>query len=412
MRILLLSLQEVQESAPGSGSTQARRIRLEEDQSLAMVEAMRDGGNLAPMLVCLQNSRLHRLAAERNLPLLAVSGGRSLWGMVRLWRWQRRHRSLLVQTVGEEAMRLGYWVFRMRRPGTTLLAHAFFLRPPAETACCSREMLSASRILYGSSYVRERLRQAWEGAVCQEEYARLNAALIALQPGIDSEGFAPSISFEEGGRFVFAMNDSLVPRSGAQTVVRAMAALWQRSDLPAWEVRMLGAGPRFQEVLSEARSLGVASRLCLLHEQSVPQVLSFCHAWLAPGSAPDEAPKTLWQGFAAGLPVICSRSSLHLERLAPHASSVWPEGPASLVPVNDAQALARAMIDCMQQADLREELIRRSHFVFSQTGWRHMAAQACMLFEDWLQGLETATPGQQCPASSESPLPLTDSHEM
>ena len=53
------------------------------------------------------------------------------------------------------------------------------------------------------------------------------------------------------------MGESLAPRSGAQLVTRAMAAIWQRDDLPPWEVRMLGGGPRFQEVLEAKKADGI-----------------------------------------------------------------------------------------------------------------------------------------------------------
>lgn len=51
MRILLLSLQDENQDAAPAGSTRARVRRLEEEQTLALVRAMRDGGRLAPLLV-------------------------------------------------------------------------------------------------------------------------------------------------------------------------------------------------------------------------------------------------------------------------------------------------------------------------------------------------------------------------
>ena len=392
MRILLLSLQSSPAGQAAGLATHARRIRIEEDQTLALARAMRDGGNLAPMLVCRKGTRLHRLAGELSLPCMAVGSPRGgLWGLLRLWHWQRRFKYLFIQTVGEEAMTLGYRLLRLRPAGSALLGHAFFLRAPDAALCKSREMLAAQRILCGSGHVRQRLLEAW-GSLPQGRTPPPEEALHLLAPGINSKAFSPAPAWQarRGGHFIFGLADSLVPRSGAQTAVRAMAALWQRSDLPPWEVRMLGEGPRFVEVLDEARNLGVASRLCLLAEQNPAEALRHCHAWLAPGSAPDEAPETLWQGCAAGLPVICSASPLHEERLAPHALPNWPRGPALLVPMNDAQALARAMIEIMQREALREELARCGHALCRQIDWQQMAAQACALFEGWLRGLEAA----------------------
>ncbi len=125
MRILLLSLQSEERD-----TARARQRLLEEEQSLALVRNMRDGGRLAPLLVCLKGSRLHERARALNLPLLAVGSaatGNPLT-LLRLWNWQRKHKMLLIQTVGEEALPLGRRVLRMRRAGGGLLAHAFFLR--------------------------------------------------------------------------------------------------------------------------------------------------------------------------------------------------------------------------------------------------------------------------------------------
>ncbi|MGE9984164.1 glycosyltransferase family 4 protein [Desulfovibrio sp. SGI.169] len=396
MRILLLSLQNETEDAGHSGSTRARMWRLEEEQTLALVRTMRDGGRLAPLLVCLKGSRLHERARALNLPLLAVSGagpGNPLT-LLRLWNWQRKRKKLLIQTVGEEALALGRRVLRMRPAGGGLLAHAFFLRPPAPELCNGRDMTAARHILCGSEHVRGRILAAWARAPQKSAAPENRSALLPLPPGICLDGFDPApppFQADAGRHFVFGMGESLAPRSGALLVARAMSAIWQRDDLPPWEVRMTGGGPRFREVLDEAASLGVESRLCLLGEQPEADVLAHCHAWLAPGSSPEEGPATLWAGFAAGLPVVCSQSALHLERLRGHDGAVLP------VAENDPQALAKAMIDVMRDAELRRALGRRGAALVRDAGLQAMAERACRLFETWLQEAENAG-GESAPA--------------
>lgn len=399
MRILLLSLQnEEQDAAPGGGSTRARLWRLEEEQTLALVRTMRDGGRLAPLLVCLKGSRLHERARALNLPLLTVGGagaGNPLT-LLRLWNWQRRHKKLLILTVGEEAPALGRRVLRMRPAGGGLLAHAFFLRPPAPEQCNGKDMAAARHVLCGSEHVRGRILAAWEQAPQQAAASGTGDVLLPLPPGISLDGFDPApapFREDEGKHFIFGMGESLAPRSGALLVARAMATIWQRDDLPPWEVRMLGGGPRFEEVLDEAISLGVESRLCLLNEQHEPDALRNCHAWLAPGSSPEEAPETLWAGFAAGLPVICSQSGLHRERLHGHDDAVLP------VAENDPQALAKAMIEVMRDAELRRVLAQRGAALAPDTGLQAMAERACRLFEAWLQDSEDAGGGASAPAA-------------
>ena len=372
MRVLLIALQQTTEG-PASPAEQAqwtevgapmRTARLEEDHALALATAMRDGGRLAPMLLCAKNSRLHRRATALNLPTLAAGGPVDF---ARLWLWQRRHKHLLVQTFGECSMAAGRRVLAMRPPKSTLLCHAFLLRPPHAEACAGKGMLAAHKILCGSNHVRERISRAsgitqgetaWRGPK-NRQLPLTGDVLNQVAPGMSLEGYAPASVWPaapaapgDGRRFIFCMGDALTPRSGVHVLIRAMAAMWQRRDLPQWEVRAAGGGPRFKEVLEEAESLGVQSRLCLLNEQPLSQLLRNCHAWIAPGSAPDELPETLGAGLAAHKPVICGQGELHTQRLmaAPAAACMFEE--------NNPQSLAEAMINIMTNQDLRRSLVQ------------------------------------------------------
>ncbi len=467
MRVLLIALQN---TVPGPASQEEqsrwaelgspmRTARMEEEHVLALTRAMRDGGRLAPMLACRENSHLHARACQLNLPVLTVNGASpgNPFNFWRLWRWQRRHPRLLVQTMGQEAVALGRSVLRMRPAGATLLAHAFPLRPPQGQCAASKAFRAAHKVLCGSHHIMERLaaaetRQAVAGPngkaspngkarsdvkggpaaraslhskgdrgdrggtgetgekhstpnagsrpECGEKSRTLPlgpASLTLLAPGMSLDDFLPTTGYEKEqtagsdtdaaaqGRFVFGLADALTPRSGAQVVMRAMAAIWQRDDLPPWEVRALGGGPRLAEILDEAENLGVASRLSMLNEQYLPEVLPRCHAWIAPGSSPEELPESLWGGVAAGLPLLCSQSPLHLERLSLEACK--PHHAALLVEENDPQALAKAMIDLMQNAELRRDLARGVQALRPLVGLEAFAARACALYTQWCREL-------------------------
>ena len=160
-----------------------------------------------------------------------------------------------------------------------------------------------------------------------------------------------------------------------------MAAIWQRRDLPAWEVRAAGGGPRFLEVLDEADSLGVQSRLCLLNEQSLPHLLRTCHAWIAPGSAPDELPETLGAGLAAQTPVICGQSALHEQRLAvaPDAACMFEE--------NNPQSLAECMINVMTDAAQRRRIVEAGNALRPGLSHESFALATCTRHEGWCSQL-------------------------
>lgn len=348
----------------------ARLDALNEEQAMAMAVGMRDDGRLAPLLVIEKGSELEQGALENGIPYL-LSGP---FLRFQLWRWQRKHSRLIIQTIGLASMRLGYKLLRMRKKDTAILAHAFFMKAPEDKLARCKAMLQANYALCGSGHVAERI-------------AELPPTAIIDAPGLALEQWRRAAPYQEGagGHFVFGMAQSLEPMSGALLVIRAMAALWQRTDLPPWEVRMFGGGPRFREVLNEAESLGVASRLCLLDNQPLPQMLPLCHVWLAPGTNPREFPETARAGIAADVPVICVNSPLHDERLKPA-----PDAPAPALHVasNDPQSLAKAMISLMRDERLRERLVRGGEAIRPEIGLEAMADRTRRIFEKWAGELE------------------------
>ena len=379
MRCLLLALEN-------RGACPLER-RMEAHMALTVARVMRDGGRMAPFVVCSKGSLLDACLREQKLPGMALGRGclAEMLAALRL-RWHCRHwRGLLLQTVGEASVSLGNAVLRLRPKGTTLLAHTFLMAPPSRTLLQGRwrrNLAVADCIFCGSGHVRERLAEHdLDGPTPRGPGER---RLILLPPATDDESATllrnPPAVTEEGRRFIFCMRESLLPRSGAALVVRAMAALWQRMDLPPWEVRLYGGGDRLMEILEKARSLGVASRLSLLGEQPdglMSAALQGAHAYLVPGSSPEEAPVTLWAGLAAGVPAVVSRGPLHEERLRDDEDAVlfFEDG--------NPQELAGAMIRIMQDAPLRRALSASGRDVAMRRLPDDAARELCVFFENW-----------------------------
>lgn len=379
MRCLLLALEN-------AGASLAER-RMETRMALTVARVMRDGGRMAPFVVCSRGGLLADSLRDLKIPHLAIGAGRVAETLAALrLRWRCRHwRGLLIQTFGQASVPLGNAVRRLRPKGTTLLAHAFLMAPPSRALLQGRwrrNLVAADCILCGSGHVRDRL--AEHGVDAPTPQGPGERRLRLLPPVVDGESaglldISPAAA-EEGRHFIFCMRESLLPRSGAALVTRAMAALWQRADLPPWEVRFYGGGDRFMEVFEEARSLGVTSRLSLLGEQDetvMKAALAQAHACLAPGSSPEEAPATLWTGLAAGLPTIVSRGALHEERLRHCEDAVlfFEEG--------NPQALAEAMITLMHDAALRHALAERGRAAALHRLPDDAARDLCAFFESW-----------------------------
>lgn len=394
----------------GRAGSPRRTARLEEDHALALALHMRDGGPLAPMLACRQGSALHRRAMTLNLPVLPLPGVHPAnpLTLFRLWRWQRRHARLLVQTVGEEALALGHCLLRLRPCGSTLLAHAFLLRPPLDGK--NPALHAAHKIFCGSGHVRARLTAAADpgeqGGRADPSAPRLpGPRQVLLAPGLALEAEEHPLAREDspaGARCVFGLGEALAPRSGAQIRHPRHGRHLAAGRPPPWEVRALGGGPRYQELLDEALTLGVAARLCLLNDQPPALALPACRVWIAPGTSPEELPETLWSGVAAGLPNICTRTPLHRERL--DAAALQPDGPcpaqSTAVPPPDLcmeengpalwvppgrprRPWPRPMIAMMTDAPLRRRLAERSAALRPLVGLNAFAARACRCYTIW-----------------------------
>lgn len=369
MRVALIALED-------SGGDE-RNIRLEASQSLALAARMRDGGRIAPLLIATAGSNLARRAAELEIPLLEMKKSFDAIAMFKLWRWQKKHKYLLILGIGSGSISLGCQLLGMRAKNSAGLDFCFFLKPPAAQRKFPKKFFKASHFLCGSSFIGDKLRElGGEQAAFPE--------IVLTPPGINVENYDFSRplftreDFAHKRHFVFGMSESLEPRSGALLVARAMSALWQKNDLPRWEVRMFGCGPRFNEVLEEAENLGVASRLSLLADQPLGEVARHCHAWLAPGSSPTESPEDLWCAFAAQIPLICSKSELHRERLA-----MGPANAALTVHGNNPQEMARAMIAVAANAGLRDRLVRHGSGFLPAISLNAMAARICDYLEEW-----------------------------
>lgn len=289
----------------------------------------------------------------------------------RLWRWQRRIEKLKILAVGGRSASLAARLQKMRKKDRADLN--LYLPFPPDELPGGRDLARFGRCLYGSDFIRKSLEE-----ILDRNKAKLpRPDLIHALPGLDIRAYIPARSpWLPGKRFIFGMAASLERDSGALMVIRAMAALWQHENLPEWEVRMFGAGPRFEEVMAEADVLGVLSRLSLLSAQALSEVAGLCTVWLAPGSSPFIPPEAIWAGFAAGIPVVASMNELHSEQIAE---------PYAMLPIDgkNPQSLAKAMLDLMRDERLRTDLALAGAAELPLISLEGMAERVCAALGDY-----------------------------
>lgn len=343
----------------------------EEAQILAIGKHLLDLNEFSqPILICKRDSNLALQAISADLPVMQLISGNNPLDLLRLWEWQKNIPRLVLVTFGQSALACGILLKIMRKKSSIRLISTFFHLPLVRNKRFFKNLFLADYKIFGSAHIAHTLSK-------YDDHTLPQNGIICL-PGINLDQFHQAKEWNSKKHFIFGMSDCLFPQSGALLTIRAMAALWQKDDLPAWEVRMVGAGSRFREALQEADNLGVASRLCLLWDQPLPEITQACHAWIAPGDNENEVPLTLWAGIAAGLPLICTQTALHKERLA-GAENVAALRINSLNP----QGLARAMIGIMRDSRLRARSIKAGQIFKEQICLDAMADRFIRLLEQF-----------------------------
>lgn len=301
------------------------------------------------------------LISRNRLDDLPHLPARGMLNHFRIWRWVRAHERLLIIAIGNESLKLAGRIAKLRRKDATFLA--WVMMDSRVPDIQPRSLARFQLCICASNHCRDALQ-----AICQSE-------VIVSAPGIDTVPYELQKKDVQPDRVVFGMAESLMPDSGALLLIRAISALWQHQDIPAWEIRLFGAGSRFDEIMAEARKLGVLSRISILGTQPLPEVTRHCHAWIASGISDTERPETLWAGFAARLPVICAMSALHSER-------VWDDSAILPVSPDNPQELAAAMLTLMRDGSLARTVANAGAQMAPKITFDAMAARICSTLND------------------------------
>ena len=262
-------------------------------------------GEYTPVVACLKGSPLAKKLTAEGIEIVPL-GSNKQWNLITLLRLaaaNRRHKFKFIHTHDARAASLGAILRKLWGTGVKLV-HTRRVSYPVKGRSLAKYKL-ADAVVGVSHDTANSLRLS---GLAPEQ-------LCVIHSGIDLSRYTPRTAQEvqKHERFIFAMVGALTPQKGHSVLIKAMALLKEYTDMPPWEVRVVGDGPLFGEILAEAKSLEVDIHLSLLGRQDAAKILPQCDAMLVPSVDGEGSSGTVKEAWAVGLPLICSSLAANLE---------------------------------------------------------------------------------------------------
>ena len=186
-----------------------------------------------------------------------------------------------------------------------------------------------------------------------------SARISVIPNGVSLDRFAPRLAPRPVSTVLTVAN--LRTEKAHEILLAAAAAL--APTYRALHFKIVGDGPRMNELRALAATLGIADRVSFLgHREDVPALLADADAFVLP-SRSEAFPNGAIEAMAAGLPVVASAVGGLLDLIEPGRTGL-------LVPPDDPRALADAIASLVDApatagalgAAARDEVSRRYSF--------------------------------------------------
>ncbi len=346
-------------------------------QLLSLALRLRQEG-FTPRIACPPASPLAKAAKAKKFPLIDIIEKNtqstvtkknkkfSLGTLLRLFFVQKRAVPLCIHCFDAACLPLIKRLVALRKKHSTVVLHSCFALPilPAKQKVLATYWQLPEKIICSSAYMRN----AWaEAGIDPARLSSVHCAHIAAE--------FTQHTVRTRARFIFLTAEDLCQGSGVDLLLKAMLALWGRTDLPEWEIRVVGEGALFTDLLEEAKALGVDSRLALLGKQPLPDMLEHADVFISPHTNADGNIVALMAAWCAGIPLLCTSVQAHME-VVRHEKNAFTLTPA------DPHALIAAMIRLMQEKDLRQRLAHGSAIMRTYANIPRLEKQYLALYRD------------------------------
>lgn len=225
----------------------------------------------------------------------------------------------------------------------------------------AREYLAAS-----ARWVKPSLARAAQLVVpsgfLRQVFSEFNVSATVIPNIIDLETFYPASQQPADTVFTLVITRNLEPIYGLDTAIRALALA--RQEVPTLQLKIAGSGPQGTELERLVAQLGLANAVVFLGRLERPQIVDLyhsAHAMLNP-SRVDNMPNSVLEALACGLPVISTNVG-GVPYIVEHGKT------ALLVPRDDVQAMAQAVVTLCRDNTLRAQLRDSGIKAVAQYAW-------------------------------------------
>ncbi len=347
------------------------------EHAIALCAAGADFGGFKPVAACLAGSASALRLEEAGVAVVPLPGRKTWYPGVwrRLAQARRTYNFSLVHTHDATAARLGA---KCRAAWTEVRwAHTWWA-PPLLKAPKELVKFKAADILAVLS--RESARHL--------EAAGAEPSRLRVVPGGIGPSACPARVESDEARLKFAALGPLVPDSGQEILLEALALFKAANPDVVWELRLVGEGPLFDDFLRRIKVAGIAEHMAFLGPQRACDILPQCDILIAPDVRGEHGCEAVKQAWAAGLPVVCSDLPVHGEMVQNNVNGL-------IVPRHDAEALADRLRELKIDPALRQRLTQGGRESFKDYTFERMVETYACLYEELAADSGTGQNGQE-----------------
>ncbi len=185
----------------------------------------------------------------------------------------------------------------------------------------------------------------------QTIFARFGITTRVVPNPVDLSRFQRSGPCPDKTGIDLIITRNLEPIYGIDTALRAFVTVAERRpDARLW---IAGSGPQRRELERLAEELGIAGKVTFTGRLTPEEIVELYRRAdvLVNPSTVDNSPNALLEALAAGVPIVSTNAG-GIPYLVEHGRTAW------LVPVNDPEAMARAILALLQNDGLRSALTK------------------------------------------------------